>query len=118
MTTTRAEEYVAMGHHLLEKGREALEQDDLIQASEKLWGATAQIVKAVAERRGWRRGGHRDLFQITERLAKETGDSSLADLFHVANSLHSNFYEHWMSRYLVEQGSARVQELVEKLEAL
>ncbi len=114
--TTRADEYAAVGRELLEKAREALEEDDLIQASEKLWGAAAQMVKSVAERRGWPHDGHRELFRVVSRLVQETGDASFRDLFHTANSLHWNFYEHWMDRDHVEQGLVRVQELVGMLE--
>ena len=37
----------------LEQANEELARDDLLQASEKGWGAASQIVKAVAEERGW-----------------------------------------------------------------
>ena len=40
-----------MARDLLGKAHQALEDGDLIQASEKGWGAAAQAVKAVAERR-------------------------------------------------------------------
>jgi hypothetical protein len=110
--------YVDASRDLLEKARQALEQGDLVQASEKGWGAAAQAVKAIAQRRGWRHNGHRELFQIIRRLANETGETQLWDMFHVANSLHSNFYENWLPREGVEAGLERVNQLVEKLEAL
>ena len=37
----------------MEQANEELARDDLRQASEKGWGAASQIVKAVAEERGW-----------------------------------------------------------------
>jgi len=116
--TTRADEYAAVSRELLEKAREALEEDDLVQASEKLWGAAAQMVKSVAERRGWPHGGHRELFLVVSRVAQETGDRRFSAFFREANGLHWNFYEHWMDRYHVEQGLESIQELVEKLEAV
>ena len=115
--TTRAESYATASRDFLRKGREALEQGDLTQASEKLWGATAQMVKAVAEERGWAHGGHRELFQVVSRLAQDSADPTLRGLFHVANSLHSNFYENWMEGDMVAEGLDRVQELISKLEA-
>ena len=41
----------------LEQANEELARDDLRQASEKGWGAASQIVKAVAEERGWEHNG-------------------------------------------------------------
>jgi hypothetical protein len=110
--------YAAKGREFMAQAREELQQGDLVQASEKLWGATAQMVKSVAETRGWEHGGHRQLFQIVNRLAQDSGDSGLRELFHVANSLHQNFYENWMTREFVEQGVGGVRELVDKLEAM
>ncbi len=107
-----------MSKEFLRKGREALVQGDLEQASEKLWGAAAQMVKAVAEKRGWSHHGHRDFFRVVSRLDQELGDPTLRDLFHVANSLHSNFYEHWMTRDYFESGLEKIQEFVAKLETV
>jgi hypothetical protein len=36
----------------LAEGRKLLKEGDLVQASEKLWGATALTVKMVAAKRG------------------------------------------------------------------
>jgi hypothetical protein len=116
--TTRAEEYAALSREFLEKGREALEQGDLIQASEKLWGAAAQKVKAVAESRGWSHHGHRELFRVVSRLAQETGDTEIRNLFRLADSLHTNFYEHWMTQEYIEDSVGQIQELIERLEAV
>ena len=55
MTT---EKYREDSRRLLDQARRELETGDVRQASEKGWGAAAQIVKAVAEKRGWRHRGH------------------------------------------------------------
>ena len=116
--TTRTEEYTAMSRELFRKAVEALEEDDLVQASEKLWGAAAQMVKAVAERRGWPHRSHRDLYRTVARLAGETGDASLIDLFQYASGLHVNFYEHRRPRGFVQRGVGYMREFIDKLEAL
>lgn len=114
----RTDEYASMSRELLEKAREALEEDDLVQASEKLWGAAAQMVKSVAERRGWPHGGHRELFLVISRITQETADPRFSALFREANSLHWNFYEYRMDRDNVEQGLVSVQELIDKLQRI
>jgi hypothetical protein len=46
---TQREKYTSASREFLAKAQEALELDDLAQASEKGWGAAAQMVKAVTE---------------------------------------------------------------------
>ena len=116
--TSAAEDHSATGVELLFKAEEALAQDDLLQASEKGWGAAAHMVKGVAERRGWRHDGHRALYQAVNRLAQETGDSQIRVLFSVASALHSNFYENWMPKEMVADDLTQVRELLRKLEPI
>ena len=116
--TTRTEYHNATARDFVARARLYLAGDDLLQASEKGWGAAAQAVKAVAEARGWPHNGHRQLFQAIDRLVRETGDEDIRSAFNDAGALHTNFYEGWLSRESVEADLARVAELVEKLEAL
>ena len=102
----------------MDKAWKYLHEGDLIQASEKGWGAAAQMVKAAAEARDWRHNGHGELFRAINRLADETDDRQLRTLFHVANSLHVNFYEGWLPQELVEDGLEQVAELVRRLDRL
>ena len=82
-----ARTYQVASRQLLRQGREELSQGDTRQAAEKGWGAAAQIVKAIAESRGWTHGGHGHLFTTVRDLREETGDEEIGRLFHVANSL-------------------------------
>ena len=116
--TNRAEEHVEISREFISKAHDALTQHDLLQASEKLWGAAAHMVKAVAETRGWAHSGHRELFQVVNRLVDETGNGELRPLFDAANSLHSNFYENWMPEVWIEDGARRVREFIAQLEQL
>ena len=52
--TQRTQYHDATGREFLARARAYLAEDDLLQASEKGWGAAAQMVKAAAEARGWR----------------------------------------------------------------
>ncbi len=116
--TSQAQEHILISRDFFTKAHDALAQHDLLQASEKLWGATAHMVKAVAESRGWAHSGHRELFQVVFRLVQETGDQDLRSLFDVANSLHSNFYENWMSEDWIAADAKQIGEFLEKLESL
>jgi uncharacterized protein (UPF0332 family) len=116
--TSRAEEHALTSRELFAKAEEALAQGDLLQASEKGWGAAAHLVKGVAQRKGWSHDGHRQLYHAVNRLAHETGDRQILVFFNSASALHSNFYENWMTTEMVEVGLAQVREFLEKLEAL
>lgn len=110
--------YQRTSRELLAKGQQALEEGDLLQASEKFWGASAHMVKALAQRRGWRHSSHAALFRVINQLASETGDEVLHDLFLEAQALHTNFYENWLPQGMVQTGGARVRELLDRLEQL
>ena len=114
----RANGYAEASRTFLEKAREELDEEDFVKAPEKLWGAAAQMVKAVAERRGWRHDSHRALYQVVGRLAQETGDPGLTTAFLAAQGLHFNFYENVHGRELIENTIPVIQEFVDKLERL
>ena len=116
--TTQAQRYQATGKEFLAEARDYLTAGNLRQASEKGWGAAAQMIKCIAHQRGWRHRGHHLLFQAVNRLTRETGDRRLQVLFHAANSLHTNFYEGVMPAGMVEDGLAQVTELVELLDGI
>ena len=105
-------DYAAVSREFIMKAGDHLEEGDLLQASEKAWGAAAHQVKAIAQNRGWVHGGHADLFRAVENLASETEPSEIRRLFHVANSLHSNFYEGWLTAGQVRDGIEAVKELL------
>ena len=113
--TTRTDFHTDTSDQFLIKARSYLAEGDLLQASEKGWGATAQMVKAIAEERDWRHKSHGDLYRAIDRLAKETRDERLHILFGTARHLHQNFYEGLMSAASVEVSLRDVDELVGKL---
>ena len=47
-----AEDHLLTSQELLAKAEESVGQDDLLQASEKGWGATAHMVKGLAQKKG------------------------------------------------------------------
>ena len=112
------QKYHQQSRHLLAQALLELDQGDLVQASEKGWGSAAQVVKAIAEQRGWRHRSHELLFEAVDALADEAGDEDMARLFDVASALHVNFYENWNSARRVRRGLRDVGLLLDKLEPL
>lgn len=95
-----------------------LKQGDYVQASEKLWGAAAQSVKALAAKRDVELLTHTSIFQFVTKLHKENPKLELAEDFHIASSLHTNFYEDWLTPVMVRIGAKRIKAFVEKIAKL
>ncbi len=110
--------YQAAGWQLLAQARAELAAGDARQASEKGWGAAAQMVKAIAEQRGWQHGGHRQLFAALRQVRNETGNEDIRRLFAVANRLHTNYYEDWLDSETVAEDLDDVEQLLNLLEPL
>ena len=116
---SRAEVYWEMAEEYLREARGELCRGNLKQASEKIWGATALAVKALAyEREGKRLASHGELWEYIDKLIEETGDEELGDLWRTAMAMHVNFYENWAPRGEVERSLKRVETLVNKLRKL
>ena len=110
--------YRSQSRVFLAQASEELEKDDLRQASEKGWGAAAEILKAVSAERGWVHHSHRSLYDAVDLLVAETGEEGIRFQFAAAGQLHTNFYEGWFSRAAVESHLVQVTRFVEKLEEL
>ncbi len=94
------------------------ERRDLPQASEKAWGAAAHAVKAAADTRGLRHYNHRELIAAVSRLVRETGRTDLRRNFQVAQTLHANYYEGWMSTEDVRDSMSDVEQFLTQMEPL
>ena len=116
--TTRTEFYGKTATEFLVRAHAYLAADDLLQASKKGWGAAARAVKAAAESRGWNHSGHRQLHQAVDRLVRETGDIELRNLFSTANTLHSNFYDGFLSAQAIGETLEGVERFVALLRPL
>ena len=115
LDTTRQAEYQRLNAKYLAEADELLAKKGCSQASEKLWGATAEIVKAVAAKRGVSLGTHRSIGEFVDLLHKENPRWGLREAFAFANSLHTNFYEDWLTEEFVLDASGRIRDFVSKL---
>ena len=115
--TTRASYHVETANVFLAHAHTYLREGDLLQASEKGWGAASRMVKAVAETRGWRNSTHGHLYDVINRLAEELGDDRVQILFRSASALHQNFYEGYMPEGTVATALNDVEEITGLLAA-
>ncbi len=63
------------------------------KASELLWGAVTQQLKALAAAHNIVITSHRQFFDFLRQLASELGDRPLYEDFIALNALHKNFYD-------------------------
>ena len=109
------EHYQALSDKYLEEAKELLSKGDLIQASEKFWGATASAIKMVGAKRGLKLKKHGSLWSLVDTLAKESRDRDILRFFGEANTLHRNFYENEMTETAVETLAEDIEKLIERL---
>jgi len=110
--------YIELNGKYMKDSKTLLEKQDYVQASEKLWGAASQIVKAVAYKRGIKLRSHAAINKYFVELSKELNDESIIVDSHIANSLHQNFYEDWLAPEAVINGSMIIEKLIKKLKPL
>ncbi len=109
------EHYQALSEKYLTDAKKLLKKGDLVQASEKFWGAAALTIKMVAAKRGLSLEEHGSLWNFINTLAKVSGDKDIVRFFGEANALHRNFYENEMARESVEISAEDIEKLVDKL---
>lgn len=88
---SRTNKHIQLNGKYLQDAKTLLDKQDYAQASEKLWGATAQIIKAIALKRGKRLRSHEAINKYIVEISKELNDKSILVYFSVANSLHQKF---------------------------
>ena len=111
-------EHVQTAQEFLEKAEAEFEAGDILQGSEKLWGAATHAIMANAQLRGWNFGSHRAMAQAVDRLAEASGDESLQAGFGVAEKCHANYYHDFMEDYELLRARNLVPRFVHRLLAL
>ena len=86
--------YLEMSQKYFRQAQEELDKGDLSQASEKVWGASAEALKALAAIRGWNHKSHPFLRDIAIHTYMEFGRPRLIELFDILEWAHFNYYEH------------------------
>jgi len=116
--TSRAEHYKRLNGKFLRDADELLKKSDVVQASEKFWGAAAEIVKVYAAKKGLKVRTHADLWQIVIALDKQRPRLGLHEEFLTASYLHTNFYEDELLPESVRAAGDVVRRFIGKMERL
>ncbi len=126
MTTTPAlpepgsatvEDRVQISRRLIQQAGDELQRGDRLQATEKVWGALTQLLKAHGQQRGWLNlGSHRTVGHIARQLHLEYDDIDVASAYIAADNGHRNFYDNEMSPPEIEGIIAVVTSVLADLE--
>ena len=114
----QTQEHIQTTQQFLAAADSEFDAGDILQASEKLWGAAAHVMMAVAQERGWSFGDHRALKNAVRWLAEEQGNRSLIGEFGVAEKFHANFYHAFMQDYEIRDDRETVQNFVQRVQGL
>ena len=98
---------------------EMIRKGDRLQASEKIWGAVAHALKAVANERGWEHDGHQRLRNVALHLQDHpaVANPEIGTLLRSVEAFHRNFYNDNMAIDEIASGLVDAANLVRLLEA-
>ena len=97
-----AEDHARQAACVLSNQNRKFAKGDVLQASEKLWGATSHAIKAVADQRGWDHGKNSHRRLVVRRLAEEYEEFWLRAGYAAAEQFHANFYNNFMEDDAIE----------------
>ena len=108
-------EHAQTAKEFLVASDEEFDQGDILQGAEKLWGAAAHAVMAVAQERGWAHNSHRSLKNAVIRVAKERDDLFLEASFSAAEKFHRHFYHDSMEDWERDADRPLIKRFVERM---
>ncbi len=108
-------EHMRTARDFLEAADREFNAGDILQGSEKMWGAASHTVMAVSQRRGWAFGSHNAIRVAVGRLSEERDDPFIRAAFGVAEKFHANFYLDFMESEERRETIASVRLLVARL---
>ena len=107
--------YLDLNNKYIKDADECLKKGDYTQASEKLWGATVTIVKAIAAQRRKTIKTHEGISFFLAQIARELNDESIASISLMAEGLHQNFYENVAHPDFVKKGAKIIKQFVTRM---
>ena len=110
-----SQRHAEISRDFLVKARSELDKGDLLQASNKAWGAAAHAIKAVAEKRRWFSEADWKLSRAALIIADELDDPNILRCYHTVRDAHFNFYQHLYDARDVEQAIDAAADIVAML---
>ncbi len=115
-----ADQHREISAQFLDHAEDEFRKGDLLQASEKAWGAVSHYVNSVARQRNWPLGSHRRLIENANTLISRdpTNAEHRRRLVRSVEALHANFYNAFLDEESVREGIQDAKELIRSLEDL
>ena len=111
--------YRERSRHFLNLVDSELNRGELEEGANKLWGAAAYAIKAVAEGRGWRHNGHALLEEAVMRLVTQGAPAHLPGLYDLSSRFHRGFYgDLTFTVDQISRGKEPIAEFIQTLENL
>lgn len=85
--------YLAIREHYLANAQDTIQKNELRKASELLWGAITQTIKAIASTRNIYLSTHAEIGNFIRSMGKELQSPNINHEFSELNALHRNFYD-------------------------
>lgn len=116
----KSEQHREISSQFLEHAEDEFRKGDLLQASEKAWGAVSHYVNFIALQRGWPLGSHNHLIDNANNLISRNPAHAehRRRLFRSVEALHANFYQAFLDEDSVREGIEDAKELIKALEDL
>ena len=120
MSVATAKQHRDISTQFLGHAEDELRKGDLLQASEKAWGAVSHYVNSIARQRNWPLGSHGQLIENANKLvsADPANASHKRRLLRSIEALHSNFYQAFLDEDSVREGIQDAKELIRTLEVV
>jgi hypothetical protein len=120
MTVATAEQHLSISNQFLEHADDEFRRGDLLQASEKAWGAVSHYVNSIARQRGWPMGSHKRMIENAREIFKwdQKNAAHYGRLLRSVEGLHANFYQAEMDEDSVREGIEDAKELVSAMAGL
>ena len=112
------QEHAGTARAFLEEADREFAEGDVLQASEKMWGAASHAIMAVAMQRGQDCGTYRQIVNAGLRISDELDDDSLRAGMEAAQLLYGNFHHGYLEPEEYENPAWLVRRFVERTLAL
>ena len=107
--------YLQLNNKYIKDADECIKKGDYSQASEKIWGAFATILKAIAAQRRKTIKTHEGISFFLAQVSKELKDESINNIGLIADGLHQNFYENVKHPDAIKKGTKTIKQFITRM---
>ncbi len=80
------------------EAKKLAKENDIVQASEKYWGAITALLNIIGELKNVSHFSHSDYWDIMEMIISETQDDEMRRLLATVEKMHANYYHNFIRK--------------------